>query len=171
MAKSIVAMPKETSPAWTGGERRGTENANLPGFVAIGNGSFGGAKCWNSSFLPRVYQGTQIRAVRDRVEQMLPNIRNPRLSLEEQRRALDFTQRLNRLDAKRFGPDPVQEARIHAFELAFHMQTEAADVFRGPSVRPVHSVPDRRRCVCDRGKPAAARRARLSPGGTHVRAE
>lgn len=107
----------------------GTENTSLPGFVAIGNGGFGGAKCWHNGFLPSVYQGTNIATVRESVEQMLPNIRNQSLTLAQQRRELDLTQALNRLDSERHGAEADLDARVHAFELAFNMQTEAADVF------------------------------------------
>lgn len=107
----------------------GTENQNLPGFVAIGNGGFGGPNCWNSSFLPSVYQGTQIRTVRPRVEDMIENISHSDPDAKAQREILNFTQQLNQADAERFGHESELEARIHAFELAYNMQTEAADVF------------------------------------------
>jgi len=107
----------------------GTMNQNLPGFIAIGTGGFGGAKCWSSGFLPSVYQGTQIRAIRPQVDQMIANIQNPEMDRESQRRQLDFTQILNRQHSRLSGNEPDLEARILAYELAFNMQTEAADVF------------------------------------------
>lgn len=121
-------LPRPSLGSWTL-YGLGTVNQNLPGFVAIGNGGFGGAKCWNSGFLPSVYQGTQIRAIRPQVEQMIANIHNPKLGGKEQRRQLDLTQEMNRIHAERHGAEADLEARIAAFELAFNMQTEASEAF------------------------------------------
>jgi len=107
----------------------GTANQNLPGFVAIGNGGFGGAKCWNAGFLPSVYQGTQIRRLSPNVDQMIQHIDNPRIDLAAQRRQLDYTQSLNQLHAQQHGNESDLEARILSYEMAFGMQTEAAEVF------------------------------------------
>ena len=107
----------------------GTENQNLPGFVAIGSGGFGGGKSWNSAFLPSVYQGTQIRKVEKDVERMIRNIRNPAMDLAEQRTQFDLVQTLNRRHAELAAHEADLEARIETFELAFRMQTAAAEVF------------------------------------------
>lgn len=107
----------------------GTANQNLPGFVAIGNGGFGGAKCWNSGFLPSIYQGTQIRSLSPQVEKMIHHIDNPKLDLPDQRHQLDYAQALNQIHAQQHGYESDLEARILSYEMAFGMQTEAAQAF------------------------------------------
>jgi hypothetical protein len=107
----------------------GTENQNLPGYISIGSGSFGGSKCWSSGFLPSSYQGTNLRRIDSRVERMIENIRNPTLNTQEQRQELDLVQSLNRQHLQRSGSESDLEAQIEAFELAFRMQTAASDVF------------------------------------------
>jgi len=56
-------------------------------------------------------------------------IRNPELSLTEQRRQLDLLGELNKLHLQRAGQDRELEASIQAAEIAFRMQSEAPDVF------------------------------------------
>jgi uncharacterized protein (DUF1501 family) len=63
------------------------------------------------------------------VDKLIRNIRNPRLSLSEQRDQIDLLQQLNRrhLDAR--GADGDLEARIQSYEQAYRMQTAASDAF------------------------------------------
>jgi len=107
----------------------GSENENLPGYISIGNGSFGGSKCWSAGFLPSVYQATNLQRIDKRVDRMIENIRNPILNLEEQRAELDVVQALNRQHLDRSHHETDLEARIQSFELAFRMQTAASEVF------------------------------------------
>jgi hypothetical protein len=107
----------------------GSENQNLPGYVSIGSGGFGGGKCWSSGFLPSLYQGTNLRRIDKRLDRMIPNIENHTLDLAEQRAELDLVQAFNAHHLERAGHEADLEARIQAFELAFRMQTEASDVF------------------------------------------
>ncbi len=109
----------------------GTENQNLPGFVAMCPGGYPiqETQNWQSAFLPGVYQGTYINSQHESVERLVEHIRNPVLALEPQRRQLDALAALNRLHNDQRGHDPALEARIHSFELAYRMQMEAADAF------------------------------------------
>lgn len=107
----------------------GTMNQNLPGYISIGSGGFGGSRCWSSGFLPGLYQGTNLRRIDRRVERMIENIRNPILDREQQRSQLDLVQGLNRHDFERSGREADLEARIQSFELAFRMQAAATEVF------------------------------------------
>lgn len=70
----------------------GTENQNLPGFVALG----GSPDYRQSAFLPSLYQGakTEYRAGAP-VDRVLPNLRSDFSTLEEQRMQLELAQRLN----------------------------------------------------------------------------
>ncbi|HUE16569.1 MAG TPA: DUF1501 domain-containing protein [Planctomycetaceae bacterium] len=104
----------------------GTENRNLPGFVAIGPGPIiEGARQYGSSFLPAAYQGTFV----SNLNQPLKNLRNPQVGRVQQRRDLDTLARLNALHLATRGEDSRLSARIESFELAYRMQSEAPEAF------------------------------------------
>jgi hypothetical protein len=108
----------------------GTENANLPGFVAMCPGlPVSDVSNWRSAFLPGIYQGTYINTTRTKPEDLIENIRNPHLPLPAQRRQVDLLQELNRRHRKGREEDAVLEARIESFELAYRMQTAATEAF------------------------------------------
>ncbi len=108
----------------------GTENQNLPGFVAMCPGGLPikDTENWQNAFLPGVYQGTYIDTQHRRLDQLIENIEHPHVSTADQRRQLDLLARLNAEHGERRS-DPRLEARIHAFELAFRMQIQAAEAF------------------------------------------
>jgi hypothetical protein len=108
----------------------GSENANLPGFVAMcpGGHPIKGAENWQSAFLPGAMQGTYIDSKNTAVEKLLENIRNSSGSEISQQRQLALLRTLNQ-EHLRERTDPRLEARIQSFELAFRMQTEAAEAF------------------------------------------
>lgn len=109
----------------------GTENQNLPGFIALRGGGLppGGAANYQSAFLPGVYQGTSINTQAPSVPQMIQNIRNTYVSKNEQRRQLDFVHQLNELHAQNLQRDAALETRLESYEIAFRMQAEALDAF------------------------------------------
>ncbi len=106
----------------------GTENQNLPGFIALGGG-LGGPTNWRSAFLPGAYEGTLVSNVSAPPEKIIENIKSPFASLQQQRAQLDLAKQMNELHADRLAREAVLDARIQSFELAFKMQTEATDVF------------------------------------------
>ncbi|MFV0442897.1 MAG: DUF1501 domain-containing protein [Planctomycetaceae bacterium] len=109
----------------------GTENQNLPGFIAMcPNGMpITESANWRSSFLPGVYQGTYIDTKHREIEKLIEHIRNDSVSLDKQRDQLDLVQALNQLHLTERGGDPQLEARIQSFELAYNMQIDAVDAF------------------------------------------
>ena len=109
----------------------GSENQNLPGFISLRGNQLpvGGAASYGSAFLPGVYQGTSVNTSAKTVQQMIQNIRNSYLSPTEQRRQLDFVQKLNGLHAQNLQHDAALESRVENAEIAFRMQTEATDAF------------------------------------------
>jgi hypothetical protein len=110
----------------------GSENQNMPGFISLRSGGGlppGGTQNWQSAFLPGVYQGTSVNTQAKTVEEMLQNIKNPYISLKEQRRQLDLIHQLNEIHAKNLQKDAQLEARIQAYEIAFKMQSAATDAF------------------------------------------
>jgi hypothetical protein len=109
----------------------GSENRNLPGFVVMCPGGYPivTTQNWRSAFLPGVYQGTYIDSQHTQVDRLIANIRNTELPLEKQKEQLDLVAALNAKHMKARADDAQLEARIRTFELAFRMQSEAADVF------------------------------------------
>jgi hypothetical protein len=106
----------------------GSENQNLPGFIALGGG-LGGANNWRAAFLPGAFQGTLVSSVSAPAEKIISNIKSYHASMEDQRKQLDLLKTLNEKHAQELRNDAILEARIQSFELAFKMQTEATDVF------------------------------------------
>jgi len=108
----------------------GAENQNLPGFIAMCPGGLPikDSENWQSAFLPGAFQGTFIDPKHEQLDKIIENITHPHATTAMQRRQLDLLQKLNaehragRLDGR-------LDARIQAFELAFRMQTEAAEAF------------------------------------------
>jgi hypothetical protein len=109
----------------------GTENQNLPGFIAMcpGGHPIKGPDNWRSAFLPGIYSGAFVNSDHQSVEKLIENIRNPRLDLKTQRRQVDLLQTLNRRHQESRKTDPQLEARIQSYEQAFRMQTAATDAF------------------------------------------
>jgi hypothetical protein len=108
----------------------GAENQNLPGFIAMvpGGMPIKDSENWQSAFLPGAYQGTFIDSKHEQLEKLIENITHPHATTAMQRRQLDLLARLN-AEHRAARSDPRLEARIAAFELAFRMQTEAAEAF------------------------------------------
>jgi len=107
----------------------GTENQNLPGFIAMCPGGYPiqESQNWQSGFLPSVYQGTYIDSRHKEIDRLVENIQNPTLSKTRQRAQLDLLREINQEHLNRRGEDERLEARIASFELAYRMQMEASD--------------------------------------------
>lgn len=106
----------------------GSENRNLPAFVALGATSLGGSSA-RAAFLPAETQGTPVNNAELDPEKMIPNLRNEKLDRDAQRQQLDAVQALNRSFSQSFGEDLFLEGRIQSMEAAYRMQFEAMDVF------------------------------------------
>ncbi|MBC7855660.1 MAG: DUF1501 domain-containing protein, partial [Pirellulaceae bacterium] len=108
----------------------GSENENLPGFIAMCPGlPVADVSNWRSSFLPGVYQGTHLDTRKTKIDELIENIRSTEVSKRDQRRQLDLLAVLNRQHQEERSDEPELEARIQAFELAYRMQAEATDAF------------------------------------------
>lgn len=119
----------------------GTLNENLPGFITLNPPSDnGGAKNYGSSFLPASCQGTRIGTnqiprfyakmlgVDKEPGPPLRNIRNEKMTRQEQREQLNLLRDLNQEKQNRDGNAGEIEGAIAAYELAFRMQREIPDV-------------------------------------------
>ena len=133
----------------------GSENRNLPSFVALTSWSLKGGqplydRLWGSGFLPTRHQGVRFRAVGDPVL----FLSNPHgIASGLRRELLDDVARLNRLKLDSFG-DPEIETRMAQYELAFRMQT---------SVPELVDFSDEPRHVLDLYGPDVARRGSYAP--------
>jgi len=109
----------------------GTENQNLPGFVAMNPGGFPGqsVKNWQSAFMPGAFQGTFVDPNKEDIEDVIENIKNGFTSRSDQRQQLDLLNTLNEIHKQQRQGEAKLEARIQSFELAFKMQIEATTAF------------------------------------------
>jgi hypothetical protein len=112
----------------------GTENSNLPAYVAIpdprGVPQQGPAN-WTNGFLPAVFQGTVFNA-----DKPIANLARPaEISADADRSARAYLAFLNDEHQKRHPEDTELSARIAAYELAARMQLHAPEVadFSGES--------------------------------------
>ena len=108
----------------------GTENQNLPGFIALCPGGYPikDAENWQAGFLPGVFQGTFVDPQHRQIDRLIENIRSPHATPDIQRRQLELLRTFNS-EHRQERLDPRLDARIQSFELAFRMQMEAADAF------------------------------------------
>ncbi len=108
----------------------GTENQNLPGFIAMCPDGLPikDSENWQSAFLPGAYQGTYVNSRHEQLGKLIENIEHPRITTAAQRRQLDLLAHWNtrHRDARL---DDRLDARIHSYELAFRMQRDATDAF------------------------------------------
>ncbi len=127
MNTGSIQMGKPSMGAWVS-YGLGTENANMPAFVVLpdpGGGLKGGPPAWGSGYLPATYQGSTMRAGAVPILDLKPA---SGMSLQRQRRTLDFVQQLNEAHAAQRELDTQLTARIAAYELAFRMQAAAPEV-------------------------------------------
>ncbi|UUO09222.1 DUF1501 domain-containing protein [Blastopirellula sp. J2-11] len=109
----------------------GTENQNLPSFISMCPGGYPiqESQNWQSGFLPGVFQGTYVDTKNTDLEKLIANVRNQRVDHDAQVRQLELLRQLNAQHQAQRGADPQLESRIQSFELAFRMQSEAAEAF------------------------------------------
>ena len=109
----------------------GSENANLPAFVAMISKGSGNPndqplydRLWGSGFLPTKYQGIKFRSVGEPVLYLS----NPDgFDATARRRFLDDLNQLNQLQLAEYG-DPEIATRIAQYEMAYRMQTSVPEL-------------------------------------------
>ena len=109
----------------------GTENQDLPGFIAMSPRAQPRNKLanWGNAFLPGAYTGTYVNIHEMKPEHIMQDLKNHWLPKVVQRHQADLLTRLNQLDLQRQQHDPQLEASIQTMEMAFRMQFAVPDVF------------------------------------------
>ena len=105
----------------------GTENQELPAFVAINDPrglARSGKNNFGSGFLPAAFQGTDFNAGNPP-----NNLHRPKsLTAKSDRGTVDLLQRLNAMHLEKYPGDSNLAGRIASYELAGRMQTSVPDV-------------------------------------------
>ena len=109
----------------------GSLNENLPGYVVLRptNKIVVGPALWSNSFLPAQHQAASITTADMKIEKLVANVRNAKLSNHDQRKQIDLISRLNKLHLAKRDNDLELNAQIQAMETAYRMQFEAMDTF------------------------------------------
>ncbi|MEM9364705.1 MAG: DUF1501 domain-containing protein [Planctomycetota bacterium] len=109
----------------------GSDNDNLPSFVTMCPGGYPikESQNWQNAFLPGKYQATYVDSSHRSIERLIENIHGTAVSRRDQRQQLDLLQGFNRRHAEQRAEDDRLAARIESFELAYRMQSEAAEAF------------------------------------------
>lgn len=105
----------------------GTENENLPAYVAISDPRGtpqSSVNNWGPGFLPAAFQGTEFNAIKP-----LNNLEKPvGISSKTDQATRDFLDRINRRHLEQFPGDSELAARISSYELAARMQLSVPEV-------------------------------------------
>jgi hypothetical protein len=120
----------------------GSASENLPGYVVMRDGALkSGPTTYGNGFLPAIHSATELRASGAPI---LYLDRPDTISGGDQRRILDFSQRLNHQYLASQNGDSNLSARIAAYELAYRMQSaapEAVDLSKEPdSVKSLYGM-------------------------------
>jgi hypothetical protein len=106
----------------------GTENRNMPAYVVLpdpAGWAKGGAPAWGNGYLPAAFQGTVMRGG----PSPILNLQTPKeIGDPQQRKTLDLVNKLNQQHLQTRSEDSELAARIASYELAFRMQSNAAEV-------------------------------------------
>ena len=126
MNTGAVAIGKPSLGSWLS-YGLGTQSQDLPSYVVMTDprgGPIGSASNWSAGFMPAAYQGTLFRSGGT----PLLDLETPAgVSDATQRSSLDALKRLNELHQSGHEGDSELAARIHSYELAYRMQTSAAE--------------------------------------------
>jgi hypothetical protein len=127
MNTGSILMGRPSLGAWVA-YGLGTENQNMPAFAVLpdpGGWVKGGAPAWGNGFLPAAYQGTVLRGGPSPILHLRTP---PGISEAQQRRTLDFINRVNQEHLQQRPGETELAARIASYELAFRMQMNAPEV-------------------------------------------
>lgn len=157
----------------------GSENESLPSFVVMTDprgGPISGPSNWTAGYMPAAYQGTLFRSV----GAPLLDLTTPTGTTEQtQRRSLDLLKQLNEQHLSARPNEPDLAARIESYELAYRMQTTAAETVdfskESEQTREMYGLNDKRtadfgrKCLITRRLlERGVRFVQLYSGGGHI---
>ncbi len=157
----------------------GNDNENLPAFVVMTDprgGPIGSASNWTAGFMPGVFQGTLFRSGAN----PLLDLANPDgVSNKTQRHSLDLLKQLNERHMELRPDESELAARIQSYELAYRMQTAAAEAVNlgqeSPQTRALYGLDNKvtedfgRKCLITRRLlERGVRFVQLYSGGGHI---
>jgi hypothetical protein len=157
----------------------GSLNENLPGYVVMTDprgGPIGSASNWSAGYMPAAYQGTLFRSVGS----PLLDLATPTgTSDRTQRHSLDLLRELNQVHQSQRPGESELAARIESYELAYRMQTAAAEVVdierESTATREAYGLQDKltadfgRKCLVTRRLlEKGVRFIQLYSGGGHI---
>jgi hypothetical protein len=125
----------------------GTENQNLPAFVVMMDhqgAPVNGAMNWSNGFMPAGYQGVPLRPTGDPIAYLHP----PKgVTPQQQRARLDLLARYNERHLAANPGESALSARIASYELAYRMQSSAAEAIdlsdESPEARALYGLDDK----------------------------
>ncbi|MCH2295965.1 MAG: DUF1501 domain-containing protein [SAR324 cluster bacterium] len=126
MNSGSIVTGKPSLGAWVN-YGLGSLNQNLPSYVVMTDhrgGPRGGAAAWTSGFMPASYQGTLFRS---QGAPILNLDRPDGIAQKNQRQLLDTLQQLNDRHSDERPGESELTARIASYELAYRMQSGAAE--------------------------------------------
>jgi hypothetical protein len=106
----------------------GSECENMPGYVVMldhQGAPINGAMNWSNGFMPAAYQGVPFRPTGEPIAYLSPP---PGVGSQRQRSRLDLLKKWNEDHLAENPAETALAARIASYELAYRMQSEAADV-------------------------------------------
>ena len=109
----------------------GSENQNLPGFIAMSPRAQPRGKLanWGNSFLPGAYSGTYVNIHEMSPDAILRDLKNQYLGSGDQYRQTELLTRLNKIHLERQQQDQALESSKQAMEMAFRMQFAVPEAF------------------------------------------
>ncbi|HYI97633.1 MAG TPA: DUF1501 domain-containing protein [Bryobacteraceae bacterium] len=157
----------------------GTQNENMPAFVVMTDprgGPIGSASNWTAGYMPAAYQGTLFRSGGT----PLLDLATPEgVDKKAQRHALDLLKEMNEAHMQLRPDESELAARIESYELAYRMQTSAAEAVdldrESPQTRAMYGLDDKitsdfgRKCLVTRRLlERGVRFVQLYSGGGHI---
>ncbi len=178
MNTGSVLLGKPSLGAWLS-YGLGSLNENLPSFVVMTDprgGPIGSASNWSSGFMPAAYQGTLFRSGGS---PLLDLATPPGISQRSQRESIELLGRLNRMHLAARPGESELAGRILTYELAYRMQTAAAQVVdldqESPRTRSLYGLDEKptrdfgRKCLIARRLiERGVRFVQLYSGGGHL---
>ncbi len=157
----------------------GTDNENMPAFVVMTDprgGPIGSASNWTAGYMPAAYQGTLFRSGGT----PLLDLATPEgVNKQTQRHALDLLKEMNEAHMQLRPDESELAARIESYELAYRMQTSAAEAVdldrESPQTRAMYGLDEKitsdfgRKCLVTRRLlERGVRFVQLYSGGGHI---